>query len=127
MSAVREWTGHLMAIFYSRLLIPVGNIKVILLMLLHKEALHSGMQGKLGFHLVNSSCVDNQSELFWTISLDIKVFPQLLESSFWFGFTCPLQSRILKNVFLNWIGGIVSVTIIVNIQVKEFIFNLEIQ
>ena len=43
MSAVREWTGHLMAIFYSRLLIPVGNIKVILLMLLHKEALHSGM------------------------------------------------------------------------------------
>jgi len=43
MSAVREWTGHLMAIFYSRLLIPVGNIKVILLTLLHKEALHSGM------------------------------------------------------------------------------------
>lgn len=94
MSAAREWTDYLMAIFYSRLLIPVGNIKVILLTLLHKEALHSRMWGKLSFHLANSSCVDNQSELFWTISLDIKVFPQLLESSFWFVFTWPLQSMI---------------------------------
>lgn len=64
MSAAREWTDYLMAIFYSRLLIPVGNIKVILLTLLHKEALHSRMWGKLSFHLANSSCVDNQSELF---------------------------------------------------------------
>ena len=32
-----------LAIFYSRLLIPVGKFKMILLMLLHKEALHSGM------------------------------------------------------------------------------------
>ena len=31
MSAARELTGYLMAIFYSRLLIPAGNFKVILL------------------------------------------------------------------------------------------------
>lgn len=64
MSVSMEQTGHRMAIFYPRLLIPAGNFKVVLLTPLHKETLYSGTERELGLNFANSSYVDNQSELF---------------------------------------------------------------